>query len=192
MARVRHHDNSAVLRLREGSEPALNPGGVADVYRDRLHPERWRNSLHRPQMADAARHRRVAQDAYPLQSRRNLLERLEPFHAHLEVILYKPGDVAARARKAFHEPTVDRVHDLRKHDRDRTRLLAQRGYDRSGVSQDDVGLPGDQIRRVGSRAIRHTGGEANFETRVASLLPPQASAAMPTSADQPPWRWTKA
>jgi hypothetical protein len=82
--------------------------------------------------------RSLAKHRYPSQTRRNLLEQLQPFSAGGVIVSSKAGDIPARTRETFDIAGGDGVGDQREHDWDSAVHLHQSRDDGAGMSEDHV------------------------------------------------------
>ena len=115
--RARRHDQAAIRYARKCRDVALDLTGVAHVDRSYLDPKRRRHGLDGAELANPDGYGGVPDDCYPLYSRRDLLEQLQPFPADAEFERDEPGGVAARPRQTINETGADRIDDNREHDR---------------------------------------------------------------------------
>jgi hypothetical protein len=72
--RARCQDQAAIRGTREGRDAALDLGRVAQVNRTYIHPERRRHGLDYAELASPGGLRRIADDARPAHTRRDLFE----------------------------------------------------------------------------------------------------------------------
>jgi hypothetical protein len=95
--------------------------------------------------------------------------------SHFPLVPYsshgKPGGVAARARQAVDEAGVNRIRDLREHDRHFAGRLLHRRHRTGTGSLDDVWRERDQFRRVSASAIDIRRTEPIVDLQVATLGP---------------------
>ena len=103
----------------------------------------------------------------------NLLEQLQPFPAHAELIGEKAGGVATRPRQARDEAGAHRVDDIREHDRHGARLPLQRRHRRGAGGENDVRRERDQFRRVSAGAVGIARAPAVVDLHVAADSPTQ-------------------
>ena len=103
----------------------------------------------------------------------NRLEHCQPFPSDACFDTKEARQVAARPAQARDEPCTDRIGDPDKHDGDCTALPLQCSDYLRRVSEDYIGLEGDEF--LSARVLLACSGrsEANVETYIATLRPPK-------------------
>src|SRR4051812_20542399 len=128
------HDQAAIRYACKCRYVAFDVTGVAHVDRSYLDPKRRRHGLDGAELANPNGYGGVPDDCYPLYSRHDLPEQLQPFPADAEFKRDEPGGVSTRPRQTINETGADRIDDDREHDWYGTgRLLQCRGMT-SGAS----------------------------------------------------------
>src|SRR5215208_4579809 len=156
--RRRKQDETAVKLTCEDLDGLLDLGAVPPVGSNRLETKRRRDRLDFTPKGGEARKVRVRDNAYPLNVRRGLFERLELFAAYLWLESAETRDVAARARKAFDIANAHRVRDYDKDDWDGVGQPLQRRDTRRAIDDDKVWrelneFPGANHRLLGFASV---------------------------------------
>ena len=115
---------------------------------------------------------RVEQQGHAVDVRRDLLEQFNPLPGHRALHDDETGDVATRPRKARDEAAGDWIGDLRKNDRDGSRLLQQSRRVGRTVGKNEVGTRRDKFPRESLSQFRVAGHRpARVDTDIAALGP---------------------
>jgi len=114
---------------------------------------------------------RVSKHAHPNYPWCDLLEDFKPFCAHTKIQTDKPGDVTARVRKTIYKAAIDRIDDLRKHNRNCRGLLLQRSHHERTIGENYVRCPSDQFCAIGPHPIGVARSKAHFYLQVAPFVP---------------------
>ena len=152
---VRHHDKACVRPVAEARDDALDVGGSVHGGGQSARPQGSRCRLERLQVIGEIgrglriEHERGAGDA------RGTMSLSISIHLPLsdDFDVDEARDVAAGTRQAGDESAPDRVGNDDEHDRNRLGLALQRGDDRRGLSDDQIGLQADQLFRKRLHAI---------------------------------------
>ena len=114
---TRRQDQTAIWRVCESLDRALDLTYVAHIDRAHLHPDRRRHALDRAELADPRGYARIPNNRRSPHARRDLFEQFQPFAAQAVFERKETGGVAARPRQAVDVPGTDRIDDDREHDR---------------------------------------------------------------------------
>src|SRR5260370_34587070 len=93
---------------------------------------------------------RVKDECDPQDARRNLLEHLEPFAAHLGLECREPGNVAARMCKTRDKAAFDGIEPQHEHDRYGPSRALQRRYYSCAIREDYVRSGANRLFGVGA------------------------------------------
>src|SRR5438874_2349978 len=116
---------------------------------------------------------RVEDDGNPRDSRRDLLEQLQPFFENRRIVGAEPGDVAAGSREVLNNAQSNRIGHQNENDRYRASLLSQCCNWQNGVSENGVRRQADQFCGVGLEESWIANGEAVVDPDILTLDPPQ-------------------
>ena len=147
--------------------------GIAYTDRAQLYPERRRHPLHGGKLANPRGAAGVPKHGHACQTRRHLLEQLQPFRAHTEFEQCESGGIAARPGQACDEAGAYRIGNLDEHQRHAAGRLLQWHHGRDGSGQDDVRCKPNQFRRISPKAIGIARGPTHVDPHVATVGPAQ-------------------
>src|SRR6266851_10225824 len=121
---LRQIDQAASRLARLNGDGFLDRRVVTHRSKRHRHSEGRRGGLDRTVVQWGERRGvRVEDDRDPRDTRRGLLEQLEPFPRQLRVVGAEPGDVAAGSREALNKAQLNGIDHVYENDRYRARLL---------------------------------------------------------------------
>ena len=171
---VRQTDQAASRLARLGGDGFLDRRVVVHRSKRHRHPEGRGGGLDRAvEQWGVRRGVRVEDDGDPRDTRRDLLEQLEPFSHQRRVVGAEPRDVAAGSREALNKAQPDGIGHEYENDRYRARLLPQRRDRRRGACENCVRRQADQFCRIGLEESRIARGKAVVDPDILALDPPE-------------------
>src|SRR5215471_12236064 len=112
------YDQTAIRRPSEGHKSALNLGGVAQVDRNHLNPERWCHSLGSGPLTDPSADGGVANNGYSCHGRYDLFKQFQPFRADPIIKQREARGIAARPSQAVDKTCTNRIRHMHEDDWD--------------------------------------------------------------------------
>src|SRR5689334_3326492 len=125
--RVGRDDKAAIWFLREDCEGRLDCGSVVEFDCGNRCARRGGSSLSGVQKGNISGNALIVDYADMTDSRRNLLEQLQPFATDCGLKILEAADVFTGTSQIRNVSAADRIRNLRKDNRDRTRSLFKRG-----------------------------------------------------------------
>src|SRR3974390_2830162 len=114
----RSQDQAAVWFLREGRERKFDVRDDSHRGRCQRHAQRGRSCFGGVQKQDLGGYGRIVHERYSLDSRRDLLQQVQPLSADCRLEVLKSRNVSARAPEIGNKATLDRVGCTNENDRD--------------------------------------------------------------------------
>ena len=170
-AGAHRHDQASVRLTREAGNAAFDLAGVAHRERAHLYSGCCGCCLNDRPLSDSGGIGRLPQNADPLQSGHDLLEKLWPLAAQAVFELSESGGVAARTRQAHGDAGADRIDRLREHDRHGTAHSLQKRHDHASCRDDHIRRKSHQFVRVSAPAVSIVGAPTNINAKVAADAP---------------------
>src|SRR5262245_59726342 len=113
-------DDKATIRLTaDRGDCMLDPGDVMHPRRTHFNADRWRLNFGRAEKTQSTTggRRRVEHDGDSRETRRDLLEQLNPLSTQRGQYTAEPSDVPAGVRQAVDEAVTDGIRHLYEHNR---------------------------------------------------------------------------